>query len=491
MTDSLNQDVTPEILRARTNTRTQDYLAERPNIPTKQSYAYGAPGKVSAPRKVAAKPRPVASAIERQLDDAADEPFSPDDPNPLPRVVAEADPLESSDGELTTPPDTDDERDQENEVGSSFLNEGFLSRRAWIPALPWFSWEGFQESAIYWWETLGGATVQKYTIIGAHLLLVLLAFSFAWQAVSCIFPNFKLADLRSPLTNPFGDRFGNPFAFRNKGYTPSDDSTEDSLRFLTTYQYDHLRDRINDVEKRVATSVKTARKVPRVNFFAPGSGVVVDPYLTSPTRQLAQSKSRSARLLAWLMDIPKLTAPPPSAAFAPWDDIGDCWCAPPGGGRSQLTVMLPKNVIPTDLVVEHIPMEATLDPGATPKDIEMWVEIQDDKKREAVANAAFSLFKKEDSNLAPEAENTNLFSTSKSLDYKWVRVGRWRYKIFTDNYIQTFSVPVPLDHFSAPTNKIAIRTLSTWGTADYVCLYRLKLHGLLANSSNMTSTVLK
>ena len=502
MMDSLNQDVTPEILRPKTNRRTQDYLAERPSIPVKQSLAYGAPGKPNAPKIVAPRTTAVASAIEEQLEDEGDEPDSPDDSSP---AITRTEPGESSDDAVSTPDDTDDEEEQDeqdqdefdrneqyqsDENSGEFSTESYLSGGAWVPTLPWYSWEGFQESTTNRFRALG-ETFQKYILLFAHVLLALVTFWLLWQALSCMSFDSGFSSLRTSIINPFKDRFGNPFVFSDKSYTASDHSIQGSTRYTTPWEFDYLRKRLDIVEKKMVTGGTAEQKVPRVNYFAPGNGIVVDPYLTSPTRQLATPKSPSARFFAWLMDIPQRSANAPTAAFAPWDDVGDCWCAPPSGppgeGKTQLTVMLPKDVVPTDLVVEHIPMDATLDPGATPKDIELWVEIQDDQKREAVANAAFSYINKEDSTLGPE--NKKLFHTTKSLDYKWVRVGRWQYNVYTPSYVQTFPVPVPLEHFGAKTNKVAFRALSTWGTADYVCLYRLKLHGLLSNTSSMTSTL--
>ena len=275
-------------------------------------------------------------------------------------------------------------------------------------------------------------------------------------------------------------------------------SQYDSLRDLMTHeysslkgrmvtQYDDLKDRMASVEHDLSTLHSRSIAHIKVNFFALGTGVLVDPYLTSPTKQLNDG-GRRFWLLGWLLGMPPILPRAPTAAFTAWDDIGDCWCAPEAGGRSQLTVLLPKRIVPTELVVEHIPMEATLDPGATPKDIELWIQIPDAQVREHVANAAFTYLSRngdEDEN----PNNAHAFFTQKALDKTWVRVGRWQYNVYTSRNVQTFRVPVPLEHYGAGVKKVSVRTLSSWGDSEYVCLYRLRLHGLLSNTSSMYSTV--
>ncbi|MCJ1477680.1 hypothetical protein MMC13_006353 [Lambiella insularis] len=189
----------------------------------------------------------------------------------------------------------------------------------------------------------------------------------------------------------------------------------------------------------------TKSETHRVNYFSRGLGAIVDPHLTSPTRK------RTGTARHWLFGLAtyELNTPSPAAALAPWDDIGDCWCAPPSGdGRAQLTVLLPRKIAPTDLVIEHIHRDATLDIGAAPKDIELWVQIHDFETRGRIQNAFLG------------GEDVG------AIDQDWVRVGVWRYDIYGQDNIQTFSIPIALEDFQTAIDKASIRVRNNWGEQE-------------------------
>jgi hypothetical protein len=233
-----------------------------------------------------------------------------------------------------------------------------------------------------------------------------------------------------------------------------------------------LTNRIHSVEgayDSLAHTVKAPRALEqKVNFFAVGSGISVDPYLSSPSRG-----PRSNPFTRWyyrLTHHPSLLRNSPLGAFLPWEDAGDCWCSPDSGGKAQLVVILPKMVVPKELIVEHIPPSATTQSETAPKEIEMWVQIEDRVAREHIIKAGIN-----------HGLNQNVDSTSiRSLDDTWVRIGSWIYNLHDSSHIQKFDIDIPLEDYDSPVRKIAIRTLSNWGRLEYVCLYRLKLHGLLA-----------
>ena len=243
-----------------------------------------------------------------------------------------------------------------------------------------------------------------------------------------------------------------------------------------------IRDRLDLLEDRYKLlQFSTTNPVPsrRINYFSTGLGAIIDPLLTSPTRRAPRT------LMTWFItrwySLPLRESPPPAEALGAWDDIGDCWCTPPtpAGGKAQLAVILPRMIIPTQLVVEHIPRDATLDIGAAPQGIELWIPVADRDKREALAFASLKKF--------GEDEESIRFSHrkgSKSLDDTWVRIGTWRYDIFITENVQTFNIDIRLESFGVVVNKVAVRVYSNWGTRDYVCLYRLKLHGLLAEEDH-------
>ncbi|MCJ1252319.1 hypothetical protein MMC24_000124 [Lignoscripta atroalba] len=250
--------------------------------------------------------------------------------------------------------------------------------------------------------------------------------------------------------------------------------------------FEHLSARINKLSndiKQLPTAQPEGHKFHRVNYFSTGLGAVVDPYLTSPTKMIR--RSLKTRLISSWNSITLRQSLPPTEALGPWDDIGDCWCAPPSGGnsdgKSQLSVLLPREMIPTDLVVEHIHRDATLDIASAPKELELWVQILDEDIREAAGNAAFSRLPNDYEEKLWAAQKQDPFN--KALDRTWLRIGKWRYDINSRHNVQSFHVAVRLEDFHASIRKVVVRVNSNWGNRDYVCLYRLKLYGIPAQEN--------
>ena len=263
---------------------------------------------------------------------------------------------------------------------------------------------------------------------------------------------------------------------------PSGEFNQSVDPLVTLSQYNHLMDRIGDIEHGYK-SIHLPIRYPiihRVNYFSVGLGAMIDPHLTSPTNRHTY-KTRAWH--HWGYQDHSLTVPQPADALTRWEDLGDCWCAAPSrAGMAQITVLLPKKVAPTELVVEHIDHDATLDIGAAPHHLELWVQIEDPEKREIVAMAAEGVIS--ETFCKPQAGQqgcpTGDYGVKEALDATWVRIGAWEYNIYTGKNVQSLPVQVALDHFKVPIEKASIRVRSNWGTRDYTCLYRLKLHGLLA-----------
>ena len=281
---------------------------------------------------------------------------------------------------------------------------------------------------------------------------------------------------KSAKPNTTIDVQGDDYPFVSLPNTPN-------TRALKDYKY--LSSRIDQLESwyRNVDMEQKFGKTHQVNYFSTGLGAVVNPYLTSPTKQVVNSLSWKTWFIynAFRLKLP--VAPPPIEALGPWDDIGDCWCAPRNGdiigGKAQLAVLLPRTIVPTDLVVEHIPRDGTLDAGATPKTLELWAQIDDPMAREAVTNALFTVFPDEETQPSVLERDAERYEARRPLDDSWVRVGNWKYDLYDRRHIQKFSIPVELEHFGVRTNQVVVRVTSNWGDNDYVCLYRLKLHGLL------------
>lgn len=202
----------------------------------------------------------------------------------------------------------------------------------------------------------------------------------------------------------------------------------------------------------------------QLNFFGIGSGVTIDAKLSSPPWDIPKSLPKSKK---WL-DKDSFKARPRMTALAPWTEEGECFCAGPdlkgfGKGTNNLSVVVSRDIIPQHLVVEHILPGATLDPGAMPKDIEIWMEIEEITLRRELRIFFEAHFPKTPEEEAPHDG--------------FVKIGHFTYENKTSgDGVQVFKISDELTRMSATTNHVFIRALNNYG-ADHTCFYRLRLYG--------------
>jgi hypothetical protein len=202
----------------------------------------------------------------------------------------------------------------------------------------------------------------------------------------------------------------------------------------------------------------------QVNFFGIGSGARIDPMYSSSAWKQPQPYFKSKRYL----DDEGYKPRPRAAALTDWSEEGDCFCAASdlkgyGVGTNNISVILSRNIIPQHLVVEHILPGATLDPGATPKDIEVWAYIEELNLRNEVRTWSKYQF--------PDTPKEDV------LNEGWVKIGHVTYdKKDGGNGVQLFKLSDELTRMDAITNHVVIRAINNYG-ADHTCFYRLKIYG--------------
>ncbi|KAF4637724.1 hypothetical protein G7Y89_g340 [Cudoniella acicularis] len=206
----------------------------------------------------------------------------------------------------------------------------------------------------------------------------------------------------------------------------------------------------------------------RINHFSHGTGAVINPRLTAPNYVFpSMNVWFPKKIIQWSIGNPIPIPNPPDAALKSWEEHGDCWCAPAGGkdGRGPtLAVIMGAEIYPEEVVVEHIMPSASLEPGAAPKDMELWASVEGFENYDEVIALSKRLFSNE-----PE------FIT----DFHYVRIATWTYDIESSDNIQAFPVQLDLKGFSIPTNRLVVRSKSNWGggKVDFTCLYRIRVHG--------------
>ena len=251
--------------------------------------------------------------------------------------------------------------------------------------------------------------------------------------------------------------------------------------------FQSLHNRIVKVEQHVRDlslgprSVDNVAVKHQINWFTPGLGTGIDLYLSSPTLSRCDPTWTPAGW-PWSMfksqTCPQVSMSQPHfAALSPWfDPVDDSWCAPPSDGKLQLTVVLPRTVAPTELVVEHAAMDE-LPAGymnSSPREVELWIHVPNDAKRQALMEAIGHV---DPSLLEYSSPQGKTLGDRQALPFDYVPVGRWEYDIWTNRALQTFSLPLSLAQYDVGTSKVAVRVNSNWGNAKFTCLSRLRLYG--------------
>ncbi|KIW97845.1 uncharacterized protein Z519_01429 [Cladophialophora bantiana CBS 173.52] len=208
--------------------------------------------------------------------------------------------------------------------------------------------------------------------------------------------------------------------------------------------------------------------IPKVNYFSPNNGAMVEPRLTSPTMQKPLTLAR--RVLLRMLLSTRYVTRPPITALTPWQDAGDCWCASavPGDNQEQghetlrLGVRVIEMIYPTEVVIENYPSAGSMLPGSTPKTIELWAD-----------------FEQLDS---LEWEKLNIRSmqgvTGNPFGPTYALLGKMEYDASSEaSHVQSFPLDVNQGSLAYGAQNFVVRVIGNYG-AEFTCLYRVRLHGV-------------
>ncbi|KAJ5656232.1 hypothetical protein N7507_008182 [Penicillium longicatenatum] len=246
----------------------------------------------------------------------------------------------------------------------------------------------------------------------------------------------------------------------------------------------------------------------KINFLSLALGAIVDPHQTTPTAGRSYPFYQRAVLTMLGLRSTITASMPPVAALIPWEEVGDCWCSVPRNGVSQISVLLGRDIVPEEVVVEHVPSGSTLDPGAAPREIEVWARYRIIPLPSQGSSSIFSWWKSvprrpieplsskkeglggysipgENSLhevLMSSLSATNMYDPESAysddplLGPNFYRIGKMVYDINKHNYIQRFHLNTIIDIPTIRVDKVAFRIKSNWGS-NHTCIYRFKLHG--------------
>jgi hypothetical protein len=217
----------------------------------------------------------------------------------------------------------------------------------------------------------------------------------------------------------------------------------------------------------------------QVNYFSIGAGAIIDPKYSSLTYD--PMKKSVANDKVYERGIRGSYPLPPVAALAPWQDEGDCWCAARELNRrgnphgATLSVLLGHQIIPQQVVLEHILPGATIDPGARPRDVEVHAYISDHEIRERVRDFSATHFPEPDAATDPDAAWNAMPA---ALPDRFVKIGQFVYEgAELHDGVHVHRLSSELVHLAAQTDHVIIRATSNYGGVDHTCFYRVRLFG--------------
>ncbi|KAH8172170.1 spindle pole body-associated protein sad1 [Sarocladium implicatum] len=209
----------------------------------------------------------------------------------------------------------------------------------------------------------------------------------------------------------------------------------------------------------------------QINFFSIGSGATINRGRSSTTYDPYHDGNRDRRLLEngltgarrWEhLDV-----------LRDWSEDGEKWCAARdvnSEGKAHgymVAVQLGRPVVPQQIIVEHILPGATIDPDARPRDMEVYIQIEDPELRERVKD--FS---------ATHVGGHHSHETVAPLDDDMVRVGRFTYVgAELHDGVHVHQLSSELIQMGAATEMVVVRAVSNYGAADHTCFYRLRMYG--------------
>lgn len=146
--------------------------------------------------------------------------------------------------------------------------------------------------------------------------------------------------------------------------------------------------------------------------------------------------------------------------------LGGCW--PINGRSGQVGVDLGKTVRPSDIGVLHIKAEETPNPKTAPRHISLYVEINDEKMREALKEAVLP---EEQKHATEEEENS---TNDVRVPETFVKICTVEYDLFKEEF-QVFEIPK--HGLDIQTSRVVFTIDDNWGDKDLTCVYRLRLFG--------------
>ncbi|KAI9057523.1 hypothetical protein FKP32DRAFT_1544188, partial [Trametes sanguinea] len=157
---------------------------------------------------------------------------------------------------------------------------------------------------------------------------------------------------------------------------------------------------------------------------------------------------------------------PPEIALNEDMRIGSCWLIPDAQG--QLAIVIPNLVYPTNVTIDHVPREISLDIGQAPRRMRLWGLLEDPTNLSLYQSIIETV-------PTPTSVTRPPSSPPLSLGYKYALLGDFSYDIHAPP-VQTFEVDPKIVAARIYFGLVVLEVVDNWGGSS-TCLYRVRIHG--------------
>ncbi|RPD57905.1 hypothetical protein L226DRAFT_474391 [Lentinus tigrinus ALCF2SS1-7] len=158
----------------------------------------------------------------------------------------------------------------------------------------------------------------------------------------------------------------------------------------------------------------------------------------------------------------------PSVVLSDDNRIGNCWYIPSSHG--QVGIALPTFIRPTNVSIDHIPVEVAAEPGQAPRRMILWGVVDGEQN-----TALYHQFSEElQANVSVRRMAPPLvFEGEAEL---FVVLSEFEYNISRLALVQTFPVRPVVQQLDFDFGQVVLEISENWG-AEGTCLYRVRIHG--------------
>jgi SUN domain-containing protein 1/2 len=242
----------------------------------------------------------------------------------------------------------------------------------------------------------------------------------------------------------------------NEGESCSDGSKSMSVRGPTG---EDLNSIIHSLVDSAVSRSEQALTIPDFALYSSGGRIIRS--MTSRTY-----KGRPDR---WLRTLTRKNSPkfkPPVTALVPDIHVGNCWAF--AGAKGRLGIALSRKVYISAVTVDHPRKEAVFETGTAPREFKVWGLLYGE---ENVAKAAAYI----------KTSSPGRSSSEAPSDY--LHIASFSYNVNSELSTQTFSIFGAVRDLGISFDTVVFEIESNWGSEEYTCLYRVRVHGEIALSS--------